>query len=134
MFKKGLLIGLINLIIGMILSFIYQGIFPSIASEYQNVNVFRPWTDPLMTVWFAYPFVLSIALAYFWNIIGKKFTGSNNSKAFQFAKLYFIIATIPGMFASYTCIQISFLMTLTWLIDGFLQAYIAGLLLAKWNK
>jgi hypothetical protein len=130
-FKKGLLVGLINLFVSFALNFIFQGFIPTLTKEYQNPGLFRPWSDPLMRVYFLYPFVLGIVLAYFWKLISNKFTGSPANKALQFTKIYFIIASIPGMFISYTSFPISSIMVLTWLIAGVLQVYIAGLIFAK---
>lgn len=134
MVKKGLIAGFVILILGMGLNFALQLFVPVLAKEYQNIGLFRPWSDPLMTVYFAYPFILGIVLSYFWNIMGKHFAGDTITKAFQFAKLYFIIATIPGMFISYTCFQISLLMIVNWALTGFLEAFVAGLIFAKIKK
>lgn len=131
MIKKGLIIGIVNLIIGILLNFGVHSLFPTLGAEYQNPAIFRPWQDPLMMAFFAYPFIFGFIAVYFWNMIGRNFTGSETQKAFQFAKLYFIIATIPGMFATYTSFQVSFLMILNWAIVGFIDAYIAGYILAK---
>lgn len=131
MIKKGLIVGVINLVVGMGLNYVLQALFPALALEYQNTALFRPWSDPLMMLFLAYPFVLGIAAAYLWSIVGTKFTDNAYKKAFGFAKLYLIIATIPGMFASYTCFQASFLMILSWVLSGFVQVYIAGLVFAK---
>lgn len=131
MVKKGLIAGLANLILGIIISFGLQVCFPSLAAEYRNASLMRPWSDPLMTVFFAYPFIFGVVAAYLWGIIGKNFKGSPVNKAFAFAKVYFIIATIPGMFISYTTFQVSFLMIASWTITGFLEAYASGFIFAK---
>lgn len=52
----------------------------------------------------------------------------------EFAKIYFIIATIPGMFISYTSMQLSLTMVLLWTIVGYLEALIAGLVFTKIKK
>ncbi len=131
MIKKGLIIGITNLIIGIILNFGFQSLIPVLGTEYQNPAIFRPWQDPLMMAFFGYPFIFGLVSAYFWVLFEKHFTGSDTEKAFQFAKLYFIIATIPGMFITYTTFQISLLMILSWTVVGFIDAYIAGYILAK---
>lgn len=131
MIKKGLIAGLAILIIGMALNFGIQAFIPDLTKEYQNTAIFRPWDDPLMMAYFAYPFILGIVAAYFWNLIEKKFTGDAVSKAYQFARLYFIIATIPGMFISYTSFQVSLTMILVWTITGFLEAFVAGLIFTR---
>lgn len=131
MLKKGLLAGLINLVLGMILSFGLQTLFPDLAKEYQNIKLFRPWTDPLMMAFFAYPFILGIAASYFWSLLGKALTGDAINKALKFAGIYFVIATIPGMFVSYTTFQVSLWMVLSWTLTGLLEVFVAGLVFAK---
>lgn len=131
MWKKGFIAGLINLVIGIGINAVLGVVFPGVSAEYQNTSLFRPWSDPLMMVFFAHPFILGVVLAYFWNIVQKQFTGDAVAKALSFAKLYFVIATIPGMFISYTSFQLSFLMVGVWTVTGFLQAFIAGLVCAK---
>ena len=131
MIKKGLLAGLIILFLGISFNFLLELFIPALANEYKNPNLMRPWTDPLMMIFFAYPFVLGLVSAYFWNLIEKNFIGGTMKKAFQFAKSYFIIATIPGMFISYTTFQISLLMVFSWTVLGFLEVFLAGVIFAK---
>jgi len=129
--KKGLIIGVVNLVAGLILNRVLHFLFPALVQEYQG-GLFRPWTDPLMTAYFLHPFILGIALAYFWSLFGKDIKGKTGpEKALSFAKLYFVIATIPGMFISLTSFKISFLMVVSWTLVGFIQAYLAGLILAR---
>ena len=134
MIKNGFIVGIATFVIGIGMSFLLQPLIPSLALEYQNPALFRPWTDPLMTLFFAYPFIFGLVSAYLWSLVGKGFKGSDSSKAFQFAKTYFFIATIPGMFMSYTSFQVSFLMVLSWTVTGFVEAYVAGYILARMNK
>ena len=122
--KRGLIAGVAALVVGFGINWLAGVIFPSITQEYQNPNIFRPWTDPLMMAYFAHPFILGLVLAYLWDKLKAK-------DALEFAKLYFIIAAIPGMFVSYTSFQLSLLMILVWTVSGFLQAFVAGLVFAR---
>ena len=122
--RRGLTAGVVVLIVGFGLNLLIGAVFPSIAQEYQNPAIFRPWTDPLMMAYFAHPFIVGLVLAYLWDKLKAK-------DALEFAKLYFIIATIPGMFISYTSFQVSLPMILAWIVSGFLQAFVAGLVFAK---
>lgn len=130
MLKKGLVAGVANLIIGMGLTFGLETLLPSLAKEYQTV-LFRSWNDPLMMAFFAYPFIAGIVLAYLWTFLEKNFTGDSIRKAFQFARVYFIVATIPGMFITYTSFKISLLMVLVWALVGFVEAFVAGWIFTK---
>lgn len=134
MFKKIVIIGFANLLLGITINFLVQWFLPSIALEYQNESIFRPWSDPLMIIFFAYPFILAWASSYVWDLIEKKVIGASIKKALYFAKFYFIIATIPGMFISYTTFHISFLMIVIWSLTGFMEAFLAGILFANIKK
>ena len=125
MIKQGLVIGLANLVVMMGLNFGLEKIFPQLAVEYQS-GLFRPWTDPLMMVYFLYPFINGMVLAYFWRLIKTK-------DPLKFTGVYFLVATVPVMFVSYTSFQISFLMVSSWALMGFLEALIAGLILVRLN-
>ena len=55
-------------------------------------------------------------------------------RGLNLAMIYLVIATIPGMFMTYTSFNISLLMVLTWAISGFINVFIIGAVLAKMNK
>ena len=77
MIKRALLAGTFNLILGFVLNWFIGLIFPSITQEYMTSSLFRPWTDPLMTVYFLYPYLLGFSMAYFWPIIEKNLKGKD---------------------------------------------------------
>lgn len=130
MWKKGLIAGVAILATGIILNFIVGVALPSIATEYQNTDLFLPWTDPRMMGFFAYPFILGVVLAYLWDKVDVKGKDAQ-TKALHFAKLYFIVATIPGMYITFTSFQVSLPMVLIWTATGFIEAFVAGYVLAK---
>lgn len=131
MWKKGILAGLLILILGILVNWLISLVVPTLSLEFQNTAVFRPWADPLMMAYYLYPFILGVVLAYLWDLLGNKVKETGATKAFNFAKIYFIIATIPGMYISYTSMQISFVMILSWTVTGFLQAFVAGLVFTR---
>ena len=124
MWKKGLIAGVAILVVGFGLSWILQQIFPSLKNEFENTAIFRPWDDPLMMGFFLHPFILGVVLAYLWDKVKAK-------DPLEFAKLYFVIATIPGMFISLVSFQLSFLMIISWTGAGFLEALVAGYVFTK---
>lgn len=130
--KQGLMIGIANLLVWFLLSQVLNLLIPSLAKEYQNNSLFRPWTDPLMMTFFLYPFILGFVLAYFWNTFGNQFQGKTRAqKALNFTKFYFLIATVPGMFVSYTSFQVSALMIVSWTLAGLLETFVAGYILVS---
>ena len=126
----GLAAGFVNLFASMLVSKIFGVLFPVINAEYQNPALFRPWTDPLMLLFFVYPFLLGIVLAWFWektkNIYGTDIKGGIN-----FGVAYWIIATIPGMFITYSSMPYSLLIIISWLVGGLVSAILAGIVFVK---
>jgi hypothetical protein len=132
---SGLLIGLLNLIVGVGSSFIVNPLIPTIQQEYQNPNIFRPWSDPLMLLYFLHPFVLGIMLALVWDKVNKIVEGRTLlAKGIRFGFYVWLVSTIPGMLISYSSFQLSFMMIASWSISGLLQVVIAGIVLAVLNK
>jgi len=129
----GIVAGIAILIIGMAISYLFM-LIPSVAADYNNVHIMRSWQDPLMSLFFLYPFVLGIALAWIWNKSKTLFKGSAWQRGTHFGFAYFIIATIPGMLISYSSFPISFLTIISWTVSGLVNAIVAGFILAKMNK
>lgn len=129
----GLLIGLVNFLSSMVVSQIFKIIFPSIGAEYQNPALFRASSDPLMMLFFLHSFLVGILLAWFWgktkNIFGEDMKGG-----ITFGFAYWIIATIPGMFATYSSMPYSLAIVTSWLVAGLVAALLAGIILVKLNK
>lgn len=126
----GLVAGLLMTIANMVISILMGKAMPSMMVEYQNTAIFRAWSDPLMQAFYAHPFILGLALAYVWDKVKGSLSGN---KVLGFVFGYFLVATLPGMFISYTSFQISLTMTLAWTVMGLVSAYVAALVLNKMN-
>jgi hypothetical protein len=131
MIKKGLIAGIAVFIVGFGLNFLAGAVVPGVQEEYMNQNLFRPWEDPLMMAFFLYPFIFGIVGAYLWGLLKDHLKGDSTKKALEFARIYFIVATIPGMIATYTSFQISLSMVLLWAVTGYVEAFVAGYIFAK---
>jgi len=138
MFKKiflpGLVAGIAMTVVGIILNYLIGLVFPGVVAQYQTA-MFRPWSDPLMQAYFAYPFILGWALAWIWDLMKtlcQKPTALKRGLCFGLS--YWIIAAIPGMFVTYTSFTVSFSLVLSWTIVGLINAIVAGWVLAKMNK
>jgi hypothetical protein len=129
----GLLAGLAMLIVGLAVSRIFGIFFPVINVEYANTGIFRPWSDPLMSLYFLYPFVLGIILAWFWGMIKNSIKGTQIwLKGINFGLGYFVLAGIPGMLISYATFKVSLILIISWLVTGLIDAIVAGWIFAKW--
>ena len=128
----GLLAGVAMLVAGMAMNWIFGFSF-SLGDEYQNSALFRPWSDPLMSLIFVVPFVAGVILAWVWDKTRGLFKERDVFwRCCQFAVAYWVI-TIPGMLISYSSFQVSFTMVFIWSLTGLVQAIAAGLVFVKKN-
>ena len=130
----GILAGIAMLVVGFLLTLLFGAIFPSTAAEYENLEIFRAMNDPLMSLFYAYPIILGIVLAWIWNRSKGLFKGSPGKRAVNFGIAYWLVASLPGMIITYSSFQLSFLLVFTWLIGGLINGIVAGLIFAKMNK
>jgi hypothetical protein len=134
-FLPGLVAGIAMLAVSMILTQLENIFLPSIAAEYGNIAMFRPWSDPLMSLMFVYPFLLGFILAWVWNRAKPLFvSGSVWQKGARFGLFFWLVSSIPGMFISYSSFQVSFTMILVWLAGGLINGVVSGWIFAKMNK
>lgn len=124
--------GIILLLVSFALLYAMVAIFPQQAEEYYS-PVFR-WSNA-GTDWmfYAHPFVLSIALKWFWERYKEILPGGKFMKALELAFVYGIVAMLPVLWLTFSAIDISALMVLSWLGYGILQAFVAGLVFATLN-
>jgi hypothetical protein len=125
----GLLLGVIMLIVSMIVSYLFM-LIPSVSADY-NTSFMRNWQDPIMMLFFLYPFILGIVFAWLWAKTKSSFKGKN--RACYFGWLLFFLTTVPGMWITYTSFNLSFLTILSWTVAGLINAKIAGFFLVWIN-
>ncbi|HCC22136.1 hypothetical protein A2480_00815 [Candidatus Uhrbacteria bacterium RIFOXYC2_FULL_47_19] len=128
----GILAGLTTLILGMGISYLFM-LFPSVNADYYNTGVMRPWKDPIMSLFFLYPFVQGIILAWAWNKAKGLFTGTAMQRGMSFGFSIFLVATIPGMLVSYSSFPLSLLTIISWTVSGLVCITISGMIFAKMN-
>ena len=125
----GLFVGVIALVLNMIVNYAFM-LIPSVKADYYS-GFMRSWQDPLMMVFFLYPFILGIVFAWLWDTTKSSFKGK--MRGCYFGWILFFLTTVPGMFITYTSFNLSFLTILGWTISGLLTAKIAGFVLAWMN-
>jgi len=131
---SGLIAGLAMLVAGLVLTPVYNIIFPNLQAEYMKAGLFRAWTDPLMSLYYLYPFLLGLTLSWVWDKTKKVIKGKTEfEKAKNFGLSYFLVAGLPGMFITYSSFQVSLMMVVAWSISGLIDAVIAGWIFAKKN-
>ena len=133
--KKRITSILVSTVILLLLSFgmLYISIyfFPKLSSEYLS-PVFRS-AGKIDWMYFAHPFVISIALKWFWERYKNILTGNIFLKGLEVALVYCVVAMIPVLWLTFSAIDISLKMVLTWLLYGFIQSFAAGVIFAKMN-
>ena len=134
-FLPGLVAGIAMLAVSMLVNQFVNMFVPSVAAEYVNSALFRPWSDPLMSLIFVHPFLLGFILAWVWNKVKPLFvSGSVWQKGTRFGLVVWLVASIPGMFISYSSFPVSLSMISSWLISGLISVIVAGWIFAKMNK
>jgi len=128
----GFTAGAVLLILSLAIFFLQFRMFPDLADQYWS-EAFR-WSDS-STDWmfYAHPFVVSFALKWFWERYKDLFSGSSVLRAFEVALVYGIVAMVPVLWMTFSAMNISGLMVLTWLVYGIFQAFVAGLIFSWLN-
>ena len=135
--KKMLVSGLAA---GLVLSILsYGGLFLAVNSKLLNAfftgylsNVFI--SDGSRDVFFySHALIVSIALSWFWERSKKVFHGHCILRGIEFGFVYTIAGLLPILWMTYSQIDVSELMVLSWLGFGFFQSSMAGIVFAKMN-
>ncbi len=84
-------------------------------------------------LYFAHPFIVGFALAWFWDRFKGILKGSFLSRGVEFGLLYWLVAVFPMMWLIYSAINVSLSLVASWLVFGLLQGIAAGLLFEKMN-
>jgi hypothetical protein len=127
----GLVAGVALLVLSYAVLYLTINLFPNIAEQYYS-PVFWPGQDRAI-LFYLHPFVLSFPLAWFWNRIKSSFKGALLLRGIELGVVYALVATLPAMWITFSAIDVSFTMVLTWLGYGLLQATVCGLIFAALN-
>jgi hypothetical protein len=133
--KKILIAGLVAGVILLVLSVLglYTTIwfFPGVASQYFD-PAFNTGEGRVM-LYYIHPFVISIALSWFWNRFKGTLTGSLITRGIEFGVIYTLIATLPMMVLIYSAMNVSLAIVATWFVLALVQGTVAGLVFEKMN-
>jgi hypothetical protein len=84
----------------------------------------RPMEDPVMLLFFTYPFIVAFTAAYLYEILHPSLQGSVMQKGVAFGIILLVIMAIPSNFAMYTSLDwpVSFYAgNLIWAVAGFVS-------------
>jgi hypothetical protein len=128
---SGLLAGIMLLVLSVIGLYGTVWLFPALAVQY-----FAPTFDrqsERAVFYFTHPFVVGLALAWFWDRCKGLFKGSFLGRGIEFGLLYWLVAVFPMMWLIYSAMDVSLALVSSWLVFGLLQGIAAGLFFGKVN-
>jgi len=127
----GLVAGVILLILSVLGLYTTICFFPHLAGQYFD-PAFNTGEDRVM-LYYIHPFVISIALSWFWDRFKGVLTGSFLNRGIEFGLIYTLIATLPVMVLIYSAMSVSLAIVATWFLLALVQGVIAGLVFEKMN-
>lgn len=131
----GILAGVLFMIIGYVINFIFGIFFPAFQEIYTNTDIFLAMDQPRGLLFFFYPLASGIALAWVFLMIKDKLDLSSPMKAsLRFAWIYFVIAALPAFFINAGSFNLPVMMVVSWTIMSYSNGLIAGLLFSKMLK
>ena len=130
-FTSGLLAGVVLLIAGYAALYVVIMLFPGIAEEYYSPT-FREGSTHLW-MYLAHPFIMAITFSWFWENFKTNIQGSLLYRGVWVGLIYGAVALLPAMWLTFSSLDISLKMVLSWYVYGLFQACVAGLIFAKTN-
>ncbi len=135
--KKILLSGLVA---GLVLSILsYGGLFVAVNSKLLN-SFFTEYLSNVFIsdgsrdfFFYSHSLLISFALAWFWERTKSIYKGPIILRGLEFGFMYSLAGLLPIMWMTYSQIDVSESMVLSWLGFGFLQSSMAGIIFAKMN-
>lgn len=128
---SGLIAGAVLFILGYGSLFLAIRFFPSFFTSYSNPLFNSDGSRDIL--FYMHAFVLSMALAWFWERFKGMFKGGFIVRGLEFGFVYAVVSLIPVMWITFSALDITVTMVLSWLVYGFIQAIIAGIIFAKIN-
>jgi hypothetical protein len=105
--------------------------FPALFTEYNNPLFNSDGKRDIL--FYLHAFIISFALSWFWDRFKVLFKGVSIIRGLEFGFVYSIIALLPVMWISFSALDITVSMVLSWFVYGLVQAIIAGVVFAKIN-
>jgi len=130
-FISGLLAGVVLLLISFAALYLTIYLFPGIADEYYSPT-YRDDSDRLW-LYFLHPFVMAITFSWFWENFKSKIEGGLVYRGVWVGLIYGAVALLPAMWMTFSALNVSLQMVVSWYAYGLFQACIAGLIFAKTN-
>jgi hypothetical protein len=128
---SGLIAGIILFIVSYGGLFLAIRFFPELFVEYSNPLFSSDGSRDLL--FYLHAFIISFALLWFWERFKGLFKGSFFVRGLEFGSVYALVALLPVMWISFSSLDISVTMVVSWFVYGFFQAVVAGIVFARIN-
>ncbi len=135
--KKIFIVGLIAGIILFVVS--YGGLFLAVRF-FPQLFIDAYANNPLINsdgikdvLFFSHAFIISFALSWFWDRFKSLLKGNFILRGLEFGFIYSMVGLLPIMWITYSAMEVTFTMVFSWLLYGFFQATVAGLVFSKMN-
>lgn len=129
--KSGLIAGLILFIISYGAMYLTVKFFPQVFVDYNNPLFNSDGSRDAL--FYSHAFIISFALSWFWERFKALFKGPSILRGLEFGSVYALVALLPVMWLTYSSLDITMTMVLSWFFYGLFQAIIAGIVFAKIN-
>ena len=128
---SGLIAGIILFVVSYGGLFLTIKFFPSLFVEYNNPLFNSDGSRDLL--FYMHAFIISFALSWFWERFKPLFHGPFLLRGLEFGSVYALVALLPVMWITFSSLDITVLIVLSWFLYGLFQAVLAGIIFAKIN-
>nr|MBC7612885.1 hypothetical protein [Pseudopedobacter sp.] len=128
---SGLIAGFVLSVMGYGSLYLAIRFLPSLFADYNNPLFNSDGSRDIL--FYMHAFILSIALSWFWERFKSMFKGGFIIRGFEFGFVYAMVSLIPVMWITFSALDVTITMVLSWLLYGLIQAIIAGIVFAKMN-
>lgn len=127
--SSGFVVSLVLLAFAYLCLLVMPILLPKVAEEYYNPAFVNDESRNLL--YYVHPIVLAFGLAWFWNRFKSLLKGNALMQGIEMALIYVAIATVPSLLITYSAIDVSLITVGSWLLYGFFQALIAGIIFSR---
>jgi hypothetical protein len=129
-----------GLVAGIVLSILsYGGLFIAVSIKFFNPFFVEYLSGVFISdrsrdfFFYTHAMVISFALAFFWDRFKSSFKGHSVIRGLEFGVVYSLTGLLPILWMTYSQIDVSVTMVLSWFGFGFFQSSVAGIVFAKMN-
>lgn len=127
----GLVGGFILLVISFAADMVTQFVAPY---SILQVPGMRSISDPVMMLYFVYPFIFAFIAAILWQIIRGSLPENQKSAAWQFAGILFLVVIVPNIWVIYTSMSYPAGFYISNILTGVIGYPIIGFLNTRFNQ